>query len=240
MTIIFVASLPACSSDDDPPLVFAAASLVDVMAEVATAYEAETAHAVRFSFAGSNLIANQIVAGAPANGVIVAGRTPVETLVDAGKARSNDAVEILSNRVVAVRSESSDVSPPSLRDLVSIGRIALPDPATAPAGEYVKAALEEQGVWEQMQDQIVPTLDVRAALAATLSGNVEYAFVYETDATSTDAVEIIFTIESASAATVPRYYALPIIDDGNGVERFFAFLTSDRASDIFERHGFIR
>ena len=63
--VVIVASLTACTSTNRDPLIFAAASLVDVMEEVVAAYEDETGRKVRFNFAGSNLIANQIIAGAP-------------------------------------------------------------------------------------------------------------------------------------------------------------------------------
>ena len=83
--VAITAAVTACTSTDRPPLIFAAASLVDVMEDVAVAYEEDTGRKVRFNFAGSNLIANQIIAGAPANGVIVAGRTPIDKLVSADK-----------------------------------------------------------------------------------------------------------------------------------------------------------
>ena len=55
--VAILASVTACTPTNRDPLIFAAASLVDVMEEVATAYEEETGRKVRFNFAGSNLIA---------------------------------------------------------------------------------------------------------------------------------------------------------------------------------------
>ena len=227
----------ACSSAEDPPLIFAAASLIDVMEDLAQQYEQETGETVRFSFGGSNLIANQIIAGASANAVIVAGQTPIGKLVDAGNARYGDAVEILTNRLVAVRSSGSDSDHASPNELVGVGKIAMPDASTAPAGEYFEAALKELGLWDALQSQVVPTLDVRAALAAASSGNVAYAFVYVTDAMTTDDVEIAFAIEGKSDATIPRYYASPMLDDDKA-EGFIGYLTSPQAKATFERYGF--
>ncbi|MXZ02151.1 MAG: molybdate ABC transporter substrate-binding protein, partial [Chloroflexi bacterium] len=231
------ASVTACTSKNTSPLIFAAASLVDVMEEVAVAYEEETGDKVRFNFAGSNLIANQIIVGAPANGVIVAGRSPIDKLVSADKIYEGDAIHVLSNRLVAVRQSSDDGSINDLRELVGAGRIAMPDPDTAPAGEYFEAALRERGLWEQLEPQIIPALDARAALAAALTGSVDYALVYETDAASTDDVEIAFEIESSSDATQPKYFAAPLQDD-ESTEAFIDFLATPKAIAIFERYKF--
>ena len=141
---------------------------------------------VRFNFAGSNLIANQIIVGAPANGVIVAGCVaPIDKLVSADKIYEGDAIHVLSNRLVAVRQSSDDGSINDLKELVGAGRIAMPDPDTAPAGEYFEALFRERGLWEQLKPQIIPTLDARAALAAASTGSLGYALVYQTDAAST-------------------------------------------------------
>ncbi len=232
-------SVFACSSNPEPPLIFAAASLIDVLEEIADEYEAETGESVRYSFGGSNLLANQIIAGANADAIIVAGKTPIDKLIDDSKANQGDEIEIISNNLVAVRATNSQTHHTTPDELIDAGKIAMPDPATAPAGEYFEAALTELNLWDQLQDQIIPTLDVRAALAAATSGNVAYAFVYETDALSTEDVEIAFTIETTSEASKPRYYAMPLTNDEK-TNRFIDYLTSPQAAAIFENHGFIR
>ena len=228
----------ACASDDDAVLVHAAASLVDVLGEIEVEYERATGRQVRLSYAGSNLIANQIVAGAPADAVLVAGMTPIDKLIDAGKARRDDVVEVVSNRLVVVQSKSSEMELRNLDELIGVGRIAMPDPATAPAGEYFESALWEKGLYERLSDQIVPTLDVRAALAAVSSGNVAYAFVYRTDAMSIDTVEIALSLEGVSADTMPRYYALPL-DSDDAANDFIEFLLSPKSLEIFGAYGFV-
>lgn len=237
--VAIVVAVTACTPTDRDPLIFAAASLVDVMEEVAVAYEEETGRKVRFNFAGSNLIANQIITGAPANGVIVAGRTPIDKLVSWDKISDGDAIHMLSNRLVAVRQASSDRSINSVEELIGAGRIAMPDPDTAPAGEYFEAALRERGLWEELKPQITPALDARAALAAALTGSVAYALVYETDAASTDDVEIAFAIGNSNDAAEPKYYAAPLHRD-ESTRAFIEFLATPRAVAIFELYGFGR
>ncbi len=228
-----------CSRDADVPLVHAAASLVDVLGEVGAEYEAKTGKSVRFSFAGSNLIANQIIAGAPGHAVIFAGETPIDKLVVAERVAESEIAQILSNRLVVVTSSSTAAFHGDPSQLIGAGKIAIPDPATSPAGEYVETALRELRLLDSLRDQIVPTLNVRAALAAAEAGNVAYAFVYRTDALSTTGVEIVFDISGMTETTKPKYYAAPISEDGSTRE-FIEFLQSLAARTIFEKHGFER
>ena len=237
--VVAIVLSAACGSTERATLVFAAASLVDVLEEVRIAYEQDTGESVQFNFAGSNLIANQIITGAPADGVVVAGWTAVDKLVKSKKASEVDAIQVLSNRLVAVHPAGSAISHRSVQELVGAGRIAMPDPETAPAGEYFEAALKEQSVWTEVQPQIIPALDARAALTAAATGNVAYALVYETDALSNDDVEIAFAIEGKGMETMPRYYAAPLLGNDDAVP-FIEYLATPRAIAIFERHGFRR
>ena len=76
----------ACGGGGERPLVFAAASLADVLEEAADAYFEETGRQVDFSFGGSSSLTNQIARlGAPADGAIFAGPGPMEKLVEAKK-----------------------------------------------------------------------------------------------------------------------------------------------------------
>lgn len=229
----------ACSDAEGPPLVFAAASLVDVMEDVGRQYEAETGEKITFSFGGSNLLANQITTGARADAVIVAGSTPIEQLIEHGVLKKGEAVPVFTNRLVLVEPAGSNSGLTDMADLIDAGRIAMPDPSTAPAGEYFEAALTESGIWDGLQDQIIPTIDVRAALAAVMTGNVRYALVYETDAISAENIEVAFVIKGSTEATEPSYYASRLADDPRA-DRFMEFLASPQAVSIIESYGFGR
>ena len=229
--------LVGCSHTEDPPLVFAAASLVDVMEDIGSQYEKGTGEKIRFNFGGSNLLANQIASGAPADAVIVAGSTPIDALIEHGALSNGDAVPVFTNRLVVVGPAGSKSRPTDLTSLADAGRIAMPDPVTAPAGEYFEAALRERGLWDVLQPQIIPTLDVRAALAAVATGNVSFALVYETDAISTDDAEIVLAIDGGSEITRPKYYASRL-SNGHNAERFIRFLASPQAISILESYGF--
>ena len=220
------------------PLVFAAASLSDALNDVAQEYERKTGQNVDFNFAGSNLLANQITMGAPASAVFVAGYTPISKLINADKVETRSVSKVLYNRLVLVKHvQRSLPSIESPQDLVGNGSIAIADPATAPAGEYAAAALKSAGAWERLQMQIIPTLDVRAALGAVASKNADWAIVYGTDAMTQKNVEIALEIASGSSENVPFYYAATISRETTG-NRFIKFLHSEPAASIFQGYGF--
>jgi len=67
-------------------------------------------------------------------------------------------------------------------DLKRARRIALAEPKSVPAGIYARKYLEQTGLWAELQNRIVPTENVRGALAAVASGDADVAIVYKTDA----------------------------------------------------------
>ena len=68
LSVMFIASCGG-NSGDDVPLIFAAASLSNVLTESAEVYERDTGRQVEFSFGGSLTLANQIAKlDAPADG----------------------------------------------------------------------------------------------------------------------------------------------------------------------------
>lgn len=234
--------MSACADSnesDDTTLVFAAASLSDALTEVGSLYTLQTGNTATFSFGGSNLLANQILTGAPANVIFSAGYTPMQRLIQEGRIESESVSELLSNDLVVVKhksdTENQDVN--SAQTLAGRGRIAVPDPEIAPAGEYAASWLQSKDAWNLLRDQIIPTLDVRAATAAVASRNADWAIVYRTDAISEDAVQIAFTPRELPPDAMPIYYVAQIQGDDSGAD-FIHFLHSQPALNIFQDKDF--
>src|SRR6185437_1435868 len=122
--------------------------------------------------------------GAPVDVFVSADEAQMNLVARAGLVQPGTRVDLLSNQLVVVMPKPEAHPLGSARDLAApaIHRLAMADPGAVPAGVYAKAYLESQGLWSAIQPKVVPTLDVRAALAAVDSGNVDAAFVYRTDA----------------------------------------------------------
>jgi molybdate transport system substrate-binding protein len=164
----------------------AAVSLTDALSAVAKDYAADRRGGVRFNFAASNVLARQIVEGAPVDLFISADEAQMNVVAAAGLLQDGSRVDLLGNQLAVV--VPSD-RPRTLSSIAQLGepsfrRIALGDPAAVPAGVYARQYLEKEGLWQAVQSRVVPAASVRAALAAVESGAADAAIVYRTDARS--------------------------------------------------------
>jgi molybdate transport system substrate-binding protein len=109
-----------------------------------------------------------------------------------------------------------------------------------PAGIYTKEYLSGLGLWDKLESKMVPTENVRAALAAVESGNVDVGFVYKTDANISKRVEIAFSVPVEQGPAIR--YPIAVIKEARNktaAKAFLVYLESENARKLFERYGFI-
>ena len=180
-----------------PPVTVAAAvSLTDVLEEIAKAYAAGGGGPVRFNLAGSNVLARQIVNGAPADLFISADEAQMDVVEKAGAAVAGSRIAIVENQLalVATPDKVDFVRQEFARAPAAIRRVAMGDPAAVPAGVYARRYLEQRGLWTVYEPRIVPTANVRAALAAVETGGVDAAIVYLTDLAAARTAVLAFAV----------------------------------------------
>jgi molybdate transport system substrate-binding protein len=220
--------------------VSAAISLTDALTACAREYEAGGGGHVRFNFAGSNVLARQIVNGAPVDIFISADEEQMELVERAGAAAAGTKVELLRNRLAVIVPSSGPVVT-RVSDLTSPGvrRIALGDPDAVPAGVYAKQYLQAAGVWDALAKKIVPVGNVRAALRAAETANVDAAIVYASDLIGARGVRRAFLVEGPDAPAI-SYPAVVMASSTDRADagRFLAFLQGTTAGALFTRYGF--
>lgn len=227
----------ACSAPQAAEVrVFAAASLRDAMRDVAAAWPAQGDEIV-FNFAGSNVLALQIEAGAPADVFFAADAARMDSLEVQGLVADGTRTDVLANRLVVVVPASRPVELRAPQDLAGVRRLALGETRSVPAGVYARQYLEAAGLWEMLRERVVPTENVRAALAAVESGNVDAGIVYATDARISKRVRVACDIVDGPRIVYP-VAVLARAREPQAARRFVAFLTTDRARAVFESHGF--
>jgi molybdate transport system substrate-binding protein len=222
--------------------VYAAASLRDVLQELAPAVERATGTRLVFNLGASNDLARQILAANRADLFFSADeswmdRVAAAGLVDAGSRRSP-----LANRLVVVVPADSPTQISAAGDLAApaIRRLALANPEAVPAGRYARAWLEARGVWDDVAGRVVPALDVRAALAAVESGAVEAGIVYRTDAAASTRVRVAYAVPDGEGPRVS--YAIAALRPRPhlaAARAAAAWLCGPEAAAVFERFGFI-
>jgi molybdate transport system substrate-binding protein len=222
--------------------VYAAASLTDAMQAIATAYGSQSKDTILFNFAGSNVLARQIVQRAPADIFLSADEAEMDVVAKSGLIENNSRRDLLANTLVVIVPKDSNLNVRKPGDLAKgeFKRIALGDPETVPAGVYARKFLEGKGVWNSLQNKIVPTENVRSALAAVASGNADAGIVYKTDALISDRVKVVYEVPAAAGPKI--LYPVALIKDPAASEaalKFLDFLESPPAASIFAHYGFL-
>jgi molybdate transport system substrate-binding protein len=224
-----------------PPItVSAAISLTDVMEDLGRAYTAAGGGPVRFNFAGSNVLARQIAIGAPVDLFISADAAQMRVVEEAGRVVGT-TVEVVGNRL-AVVSATPDPGVRDVRDLADprIRRIAIGDPTAVPAGVYARRYLQSIGLWDRVEDRVVPLGNVRAALAAVDTGSADAAIVYTTDVRAASRARLAFVVSGPDAPRIvyPAAVTARTPEAVAASRRFLEFLKTPTASGIFSRYGF--
>ena len=218
--------------------VCAAVSLTDALEAIAKEYAAAGGGSVRFNFAGSNTLARQLVNGAPADLFISADEAQMDVAAEAGVIDAASRVNLLGNHLALITRQGG----PALTGAPDLGRrsirrIAIGDPSAVPVGVYARRYLEKLRVWETVQDRIVPTANVRAALAALTNGSADAAIVYESDTVGTDVQAFIVEGRDAPAIVYPAAI-VKTSRNREQAQRFLTFLKATVASGIFARYKF--
>jgi molybdate transport system substrate-binding protein len=206
--------------------VMAAASLTDALQEIARTYEKASPDRVVFSFGASSVLARQIVAGAPADLFLSADERSMN------RVRTTSRVSVLSNQLVIVIPH--DAKP---RPLTAMSTIALAEPSSVPAGIYAREWLQKRGLWNALRAKIVPTDNVRSALAAVVAGNADAAIVYRTDARIAKRVRVAQVVTDGPRISYP-FALLSGAEEPEAARRFLAYLQRPAARATFLEHGF--
>jgi molybdate transport system substrate-binding protein len=222
--------------------VSAAASLTDALQEIKAAYEASGGDTIVLNLGASSTLARQIEEGAPADLFLSADEAKMDQLERRGRVLAGTRRSVLSNTLVVVVPLKSPLRISSPADLASpkIRVLALAEPQSVPAGIYAKEYLRKLKLWDKVIDRVVPTENVRAALAAVESGNADAGIVYRTDAGISKKVKVAYEVPRAEGPKISYpFAALAGSKHQEAARRFLAYLESPAALAVFEKYGFL-
>jgi molybdate transport system substrate-binding protein len=239
LTLAFVVGGPPEPAE---VLVSAATSVTEVLTGIARDFERQTGVRPVLNFAASNTLARQIAAGAPVDVFLSADTAQMDVASRAGRIVEDSRVDLLANQLVIVVPAGTRRTVTAPRDLLAsdFRRIAVGDPAAVPAGVYARQYLEGLGLWAPLQPRIIPTINVRGALAAVEGGHADAALVYITDARTSPRVAIAFTVPRDQGPRI--VYPLALVKRAGSspaARRFYEYLMSSSAHDAFTRAGFV-
>ena len=222
--------------------VAAAASLTDALQEIKTAYESSGGDTIVLNLGASSALARQIEEGAPVDLFLSADEAHMDTLEKRGRVLAGTRRSVLSNTLVVVVPADSPLRIASPADLANprIRHLALAEPQSVPAGIYAREYLLRLNLWDRLSGRVVPTENVRGALAAVETGNADAGIVYKTDAGISKQVRIAYEVPRAEGPRIS--YPFAVIAGARRREaarRFLAYLESPAALAVFAKYGFL-
>ncbi|MBV9390041.1 MAG: molybdate ABC transporter substrate-binding protein [Chroococcidiopsidaceae cyanobacterium CP_BM_ER_R8_30] len=232
----------AANAQSTTLLVAAAASLQDVLQELAPIFEKSSpGMSVKYNFAASGSLQLQIEQGAPVDLFISAGTKQMDALQKQNLIVINTRRNLLTNSLVLVVPSNSQLGLTDFRQLTNpnVKRISVGEPRSVPAGQYAEQVFKNLGILAQLQPKLVYGNSVRNVLATVESGNADAGVVYTTDAKISSKVKQVATAPSNSHS--PIVYPMAVIAASRNQEaaRAYAqFLTSSQAQAVFKRYGF--
>lgn len=242
LLVVAAASLLPFAAQAQPTLtVSAAASLTDAFKALAPAFEA--AHpgvTLRFNFAASGVLLQQISQGAPVDVFASADQATVDRGVAQKRIDAEGRRDFAANSVVLITPATGAPALKTLADLSlpAVRRIAVGKTASVPVGRYTQQALARAKLWEPLQPKLVQADSVRQVLDYVARGEAEAGFVYRTDAAlMADKVAIVLT---AGGHTPVTYPAAVVADSRQKplARAFIDFLLTPPAQQVLARHGF--
>lgn len=249
--VLFLAALAglACrhSANREPQsaseiTVSAAASLRDAFGEIGRRFEAATGARVNFNFGASGALQKQIESGAPVDVFASAGIPQMDALASQGLIAPETRRDFARNTLVlAVPADQS----PGLKNFVdlggaAVGKIAIGNPRTVPAGQYAEQTLTRLGLWRQIKPRLVFAEDVRHVLDYVARGEVEAGIVYASDVRASDN-RVRIAARAPEGSHDPILYPIAVVRASKQQEAaraFIAAVVSDEGQRALEKYGF--
>jgi molybdate transport system substrate-binding protein len=237
--VAFVGAQTPLRKSDGVLHVYAAASLVDFLKPIASSYErAYPEIKVRFTWAGSDVLATQLLGGKQADVLLTADELSMSRVVSSGLVSPQEQVLFATNSLVLVTTKPiSNLE--ALRDPLEFKRIMIANPQNSPAGRYARDALTFAGVWKGLQGRVVYAPDVRKVVEFFNQADIDAAVVYRSDVSALK--ENRFHVTNLSAAASIRYFVAPLraAPERAHALRFVQLVRSDPARGFLQQYQFL-
>ncbi|WP_411678317.1 molybdate ABC transporter substrate-binding protein [Caproicibacter sp.] len=235
---------PSSQASRTELVISAAASLTDVMNELKKVYESENGSVtITPTYASSGTLQTQIEEGAPSDIFFSAAQKQMKALESKGLIQSDTKKDLLLNKIVLIvpKGKANGISAFTDAATDRVGKIALGEPKSVPAGQYAEKVFTSLKILDQVKKKAVYGSDVRQVLTWVESGSVDCGVVYATDAATSDEVDTI--AEAPEGSTDPIIYPVAVLKSSKNTEAakaFIDFLSGDTAKTVFEKYGFTR
>lgn len=229
------------NSENKEIYVLAAASLTDVLTELANNYKQKTSTEIIFSFASSGALQAQIEASAPADIFFSAAQKQMNALEEKGLIDSETRKDLLENKVVLISPKNSNLNIKSFTDITNsnVKKLGLGEPKSVPVGQYSEEILSNLSILDIAKEKAVYGSDVRNVLDWVETAEVDCGIVYATDAKIAKNINII--AEAPEGTHKKVIYPISIIKSSQNKEeakKFIEYISTEKSKEIFQNYGF--
>jgi molybdate transport system substrate-binding protein len=222
----------------DKVRVAAAANFAMAARDIGQAFEAATAHHTVFSFGSTGQLYAQIAQSAPFDIFLAADQARAQQAIDGGFAIPESRFTYAMGRLALFSRLPGLVMDEQTLRSISVDRVAVANPATAPYGAAAIQAMRALGVYAQLKSKIVQGVNIAQTYQFVATGNADVGFV---------ALSQVKGGANGSRWVVPIDFHQPIAQDavlllrgvGNvAAHDFLSFLRGQEARRIKEKYGY--
>lgn len=214
--------------EDNTIYIQAAASMKSALDEVISTID-QSKYDIVVNYGGSGTLVNQIQQGAPCDIFISASEDHFKSLEQTNKMVEKN--NFLSNTLVLIENKDNQ-----FRDIENINKIAVGTPDVVPAGNYAIQTLKSLNLYDKVSDKLVYTKDVSEVLTYVESNNVDYGFVYKTDALKSAKVNIVQEIDNNLHDEI--IYPIGLLSSSKNAKEIYDQIISSQSKDTFMKYGF--
>jgi len=259
ITSLFLAMTTGCgvsaAKPPNPPhttlTVLAAASLLDAFNDLGSQFEvSHPGVTVEFNFAGSQLLAQQIASGAPADVFASANQQQMQTAEKSGRIDGSQVRLFTQNRLVVVFPKENPGKLSALKDLAQPGLKLVFAAKVVPVGQYsldfLNKASQDAAFGAAFEGSVLKNIvsyedNVKAVLAKVALGEADAGIVYTTDISGGYAAKVS-QLAIPDALNVIASYAIAALNDSSQPDMAQAFVDlvlSAAGQATLEKYGFI-
>jgi molybdate transport system substrate-binding protein len=256
LLIPFVLLATRCSSSSPQDTgnaltVYAAVSLTAAFAEIGEGFEAtQPGRQVRFNFAGSQQLAQQIAQGAPADVFASADEAQIEVTIESGRVDAGRVQVFANNRLVVIYPRGNPGGITSPGDLARPGlQVVLANPVV-PVGNYSQEFLDRTSHQSEygedfkarvLQNVVSYEENVKAVVSKVALGEADAGIVYTSDISPANAEELGCLEIPDASNVVASYYIAPLEDSSQSTlaTEFIAFVLSGQGQDILAQFSLL-
>ncbi|MDO9520778.1 MAG: molybdate ABC transporter substrate-binding protein [Pseudohongiella sp.] len=226
----------------EPFTIAAASDLRFALDEIIETYKQNyPGHSVTVIYGSSGRMSTQISNGAPFDIFFSADIAFPLMLQEQGLTATEPSVYAIGRLVLW--SSRMDASQMTLSDLTSdrIRRIAIAQPAHAPYGQRAQEAMQQAGVWDQVQHKLVFAENIAQAAQMAESGAADIGVIALSLALfpsmQTHAYHLID--DNMHQALTQGFVVTKVGADKKSIRQFADFMATEAAHEIMVKYGFV-